>query len=93
VYKKVDTIGNSNDPIRNFLGTVADHPDVLGSKLTDAEKNELDRELVIQEFDKSVRAVKQSTAPGVDGISNRYITHFWPYFRNPLLKYTVPCYA
>jgi hypothetical protein len=78
--------------IDDFLGDVALHPDVVSSRLTDGEKADLDRPLTIQELDNSIKKAKKNSAPGIDGISNRFISRFWEYYRTPLYKYTLNCY-
>jgi hypothetical protein len=95
-YRNLYTVrGNNNmdnDSIEQFLGDVAVHPDVLGSKLTENEKNDLERPLNLAELDSSVKKGKINTAPGIDGMTNKFILHFWEYFRVPLYKYTLACY-
>jgi hypothetical protein len=90
-YKRVPCEAN-NQSISTFLGDTATHPDVLSSKLSEAERNELEGDLSIAEFDKAVELAKNNTAPGIDSISNRFIKTFWPYFRKPLFDYTKYCY-
>jgi hypothetical protein len=86
-YKRVQC--NVNDQsINTFLGDAANHPDVLASKLSEAERDELETDLNITEFDKAVEVAKNNTAPGIDSISNRFIKTFWPYFRKPLFEYS-----
>jgi hypothetical protein len=96
VYKRVDNKvldDNSYNEINGFLGETSTHPDVIGSKLTEQERTDLDRELTIREFDISVSKAKLNTAPGVDGIINRFIKHFWHFFRTPLFNYANCCFA
>ncbi len=90
-YKQVpDTVTNQSIP--DFLGEVAENPDVLASKLSNDERIELERPLPILEFDKAVSKAKSNTSPGIDSISNRFIKHFWYAFRNPLFDYANACY-
>jgi hypothetical protein len=70
---------------------VATHPATLNSKLTDDEKNKLDLNLQISEFDVAVKQIKTNSSPGLDGISNKFIKKFWPYFREPLFNYANFC--
>jgi hypothetical protein len=72
--------------IEEFLGDVAQHPEVIASKISDEEKLSLDRPLSIAELDFSVSKAKLNSAPGIDGISNRFIKDFWEFFRVPLHK-------
>jgi hypothetical protein len=90
-YKKIpDTV--TEQFINHFLGEVANHPDVISSKLDDAERDSLERELTIDEFDKAIGKAKLSTSPGIDAISNRFIKTFWHIFRFPLYEYAKCCY-
>jgi hypothetical protein len=92
LYKRNDNITVANFTIDDFLGDVAHHPDVVGSKLNDAEKADLERPLTIQELDKSIKKAKKNTAPGIDGVSNRFISRFWEFYRVPLYKYAMCCF-
>ncbi len=74
-YKRVpDTV--TDQSINEFLGDVADNPHVSASKLSNEEREELDRPITIQEFDKAMEKSKCNTSPGIDSISNRFIKHF-----------------
>jgi hypothetical protein len=79
--------------INNFLGDVADHPEVISSKLSNEERDDLERGLTLQEFDIAIEKAKINTSPGIDSISNRFITKFWHMFRKPLLDYANCCYV
>jgi hypothetical protein len=83
---------DNNMTIEEFLGDVAFEEDVINSKLIDAEKNSLDRPLTIEELDNSMRKSKLNSAPGIDGISNRFIRDCWDLFRVPLYKYALKCF-
>jgi hypothetical protein len=90
-YKKVpNTVDDLS--INNFLGEVANNPEVLASKLNQEEKDDLKKDISINEFDKAVKKAKMNTAPGIDSISNRFIKQFWNIFRVPLFEYTKCCY-
>jgi Reverse transcriptase (RNA-dependent DNA polymerase) len=75
------------------LEEVKNHPVVLSAKLTEAEKIDLDAELSLNELDKALENCNMTSAPGLDGLSNHFIKEFWPYLRNPLLKYANCCKA
>jgi hypothetical protein len=77
--------------IEEFLGDVANHPEVVASKISDEEKLILDRSLSIAELDLAVSKAKLNSAPGFDGISNRFIKDFWEFFRVPLHTYALCC--
>ncbi len=70
--------------IEGFLGECSNEPDVINSKISDEEKNNLDRPLSIVELDRAIKNAKKNTAPGADGISDRFILKNWNLFRTPL---------
>jgi hypothetical protein len=78
LYKKnTGTNGNlAADCVEKFLGTCANHPAILDAKLTDAESQNLDRGLDIGELDIAIKESKSSSAPGLDGISNKFIKKY-----------------
>ena len=77
--------------IDNFLGPIRFNATVNNARLTDAEKNDLETEINLEELTKSINESNQSSAPGADGISNRFIKHFWNYFKTPMLRLTQDC--
>jgi hypothetical protein len=90
-YRKQLTVLPYN-AIDEFLGDTAGIPAVIGSKLNNDERDELEQGLSLAEFDKAVELAKNNTAPGIDSISNRFIKNFWPFFRKPLFDYALCCY-
>jgi hypothetical protein len=80
------------EDLTNFLGPVKDLDPVINAKLNDREKNDLERPLSINELDIAIKQCNKKSAPGTDGISNKFICHFWHYFRTPLLNYANCCY-
>jgi hypothetical protein len=81
-----------NMSIEEFLGDAALEEEVLNAKLNDEEKNLLERPLSIDELDASMNKAKLNSAPGTDGISNRFIKEFWELLRVPLHRYAERCY-
>ena len=79
--------------IDEFLGPVATNPIVLNAKLTEDEKAELELDISDMELTQSIIASNMASAPGADGVSNRFIKHFWEYFKQPLLKLCRHCYS
>jgi hypothetical protein len=74
--------------IENFLGPeICQHPVVTNSKLNEDEKNNLESPLNISELDESVTKLNLRSAPGIDGVSNRFIANF----REPLHSYAIKC--
>jgi hypothetical protein len=93
LYKKPELpLTDANMTIEDFLGDVALEEDVINSKLTEEERTILDRPLTIAELDNSMKNAKINSAPGIDGISNRFIQENWTLFRVPLFKYAIRCY-
>ncbi len=71
------------DCVSNFLGQeICAHPVVQNSKLNEDEKNLMDRPLEIAELDDSVLKLNLRSAPGIDGVSNRFIVKFWNFSEN-----------
>jgi len=82
IYKKVDTgnfLGNVEN-INNFLGEdIIDKREVANSKLTEAEKLDLDQPLTIEELTASINKSNLRSAPGSNGISNKFIKRYWDF--------------
>ena len=80
------------DCVSDFLGPeICRHPVVLGAKLDENEKNLMEMPLDIAELDESVLKLNLRSAPGIDGVSNRFIVKFWQFFREPLHRYASTC--
>jgi hypothetical protein len=80
--------------IKNFLGPeILANPIVTGSKLTDAERDRLDRPLTLHELDESIRMSNKKSASGQDGYSNKLISKCSKFFRYPLLNYANHCFS
>jgi hypothetical protein len=96
-YRKLYSLpeGMPNDfsnCIENFLGPeICANAVVQDSKLTADERELLDRPLSITELDESVRKLNLKSAPGMDGVSNKFISKFWFFFREPLHRYAAEC--
>jgi len=72
--------------VDRFLGDVLHDPIVVNAKLTDDEKLSLESDITEQELTASINQANFASAPGADGVSSRFIQHFWEYFKVPLLK-------
>jgi exonuclease III len=77
--------------VENFLGVLVDHPAVVGCKLSEDERNSLETDITVEELDEAVAKCNGNSAPGIDGIGNRFIKKFWSFFRIPLLEYILVC--
>jgi len=95
IYSQPNTQSKTTtlEDINDFLGPVKDHPIVQNAKLDNNERDELDSEITMQELTKSIGDANLSSAPGADGISNRFIKRFWDYFKKPLLNLCNSCYS
>jgi hypothetical protein len=67
--------------VEDFLGDLVNHSVVRGSILAEDEKEALEADVTVEELDEAVNTCNLNSAPGIDGISNRYhIRKFWPFF-------------
>jgi hypothetical protein len=81
LYEKKNTVGT----IEDFLGPEICNSELIkNSKLTEDEKDNLDKDLTLNELDESLRRSNFKSAPGRDGFSNCFIREFWHIFRKPL---------
>jgi len=79
--------------IEDFLGpTVLNHVIVQNSKLTENEKTLLDMPLSIEELDISINKANMNSAPGIDGLSNKFLKKYWVFFRTALFRYCNCCF-
>jgi len=96
-YRKLYSLPNDmpadfTNCIEEFLGPdICRNPVVENSKLDQNEKENLDQPLRIGELDEAVKNLNLRSAPGIDGVSNRFIVKFWKYFREPLFRYATTC--
>ena len=74
------------------MGDISEHPTVANAKLTEEEKNALESQITRLELEKSMSESNFSSAPGTDGISNKFIRNFWEFFQKPLLDYANHCF-
>jgi hypothetical protein len=94
LYKKPEgeRIDYSNC-IETFLGAeICESRLVNNSKLTLEEQTNLDLPLTIDEIDKSMEKANLRSAPDMDGISNKLLKRYWPYFRVGIHKYALRCF-
>ena len=75
------------------MGDTKDNQTVANAKLTNEEKIELESPITLAELDHSLADANLSSAPGTDGISNKFIKHFWHLFQKPLLDYANHCFT
>jgi Reverse transcriptase (RNA-dependent DNA polymerase) len=92
LYRKPENqITCTKEKIIEFLGDVANEEEVVSAKLTDAEKNRLERDLHITELDLAISQSKKKGSPGIDGFNYTFIRTFWQYLRSPLYRYAIDC--
>ncbi len=90
IYKKNPDvlISNNAENIKNFLGgEILLQPVVANAKLNDDERTELDSPLTLEELTQSINESNLKSAPGSNGISNKFIKTYWEFFKRPLLNY------
>jgi len=94
LYKKpVNDIADYANCVENFLGPeIVGSAIVQGSMLTEAERNSLDLPLTIEEIDKSMEKANFKSAPGMDGLSNKFLKKYWRFFRHALHNYATNCF-
>jgi hypothetical protein len=77
----------------DFLGEdIVNHPIVQNSMLTEEEKNLLDMPITIAELDDSILKANMKLAPGVDGLSNKFIKKYWIFLEPTLYSYCLDCF-
>ena len=74
--------------IEEFLGGILEVEAVQAAKLSEMEKASLDCPLLISELDQSINDANFNSAPGINGISNKFIKKYWEFFRQPLFNCT-----
>ncbi len=84
---------NFDNCVEEFLGDLINHPVIRGCKLTEDERMGLERTFTVEELDESLKSCNSNSAPGIDGLNNRFIKKFWNFFRVPLLDYANACVA
>ena len=84
---------NSDGAVRDFLGDdIVNHPVVQDALLTVDERDRLDEPLTLAELDRSLAGCNKNSAPGIDGVSNKFICRIWDLVRAPLLRYAHCCF-
>jgi len=79
--------------VEQFLGPeICSHPAVVAMKLTQVERDRLDRPFSFEELDNALALSNKSSAPGIDGVSNSMINKIWHLVRSPLMRYAVCCF-
>ena len=92
LYKRDENIIRHENSIEEFLGdNLCNHPLVLGCKLSEGEKANFEQPFSLLELDRSLEGSNMKSAPGEDGINNKFIKKFWNFLRVPLKKYIDCC--
>lgn len=79
---------HQNWTIEGFLGEeICNHPLVLESKLTIADKQLILGPISLQELTEQLKTTKNCMAPGPDGVGYRFIKKFWKILEPPLVNY------
>ena len=76
-----------NITIEEFLGeNVCNKQEVIGKKLNEGEKESLERNITLDELEKSLLSANPNSAPGLDGLNNKALKSFWPFIKFAILK-------
>jgi exonuclease III len=95
LYKVPDELKNVEFEgcIEKFLGNdIVNNPIVAGMKLSAEERDQLDSPLTLDELDLSLKDSNMNSAPGIDGVSNKFIKKIWHLVRVGLLRYANCCF-
>jgi hypothetical protein len=84
---------NFNGCVKNFLGEeICNNPYVKGMRITDGDRERLDSPYTAEELDAALEDSNMKSAPGIDGINNKFIKFIWKLVRMPLLRYVRCCF-
>ena len=79
IYKKEENLEyqRTQDSISNFLGEdILEKEEIRNAKLSENEKLELDSPLTVEELTESINKSNLKSAPGSNGISNKFIKKY-----------------
>jgi Reverse transcriptase (RNA-dependent DNA polymerase) len=84
---------NSAGSVSRFLGPeICSNPNVLRMKLDQEEADRLDEPISLAELDEALRTSNLKSAPGIDGVSNKFISKIWHLVRVHLKNYVACCF-
>ena len=87
LYKRDENIIRHENSIEEFLGdNLCNHPLVLGCKLSEGEKANFEQPFSLLELDRSLEGSNMKSAPGEDGINNKFIKKILELFKGPSKK-------
>ena len=66
-----------NVSIENFLKEIANHPETMGKKLTETERQAADEEISLEELKETLEDANSGKTPGTDGVDKEFLTRFW----------------
>jgi hypothetical protein len=94
LYKNPAAMPNDfSNCVEDFLGDLVDHPVIKSCLLDEDDRRRLDAPMTPEELDAALRRCNMRSAPGIDGLNNRFIKKFWIFFREPLCEYFECCRA
>lgn len=85
-FKKFEAPCTTNITLENFLGEHGNHPLIQSHKLCPDDKVTLDKDITLNELEKSLKSSNQGSAPGPDGLPPKFFSVFWEFLKTPLLK-------
>ena len=68
---------DKNASIENFLKEIKDHPETLGNKLSDGEREATDKEISLEELKETLEDTNSGKTPGTDGVDKEFLTRYW----------------
>jgi hypothetical protein len=72
---------------------IINRDEIRNAKLNEEEKTDLDKNLTLEELEQSISKANLKSAPGSNGLSNRFIKTFWEFLKRPLLRYAKYAFA
>lgn len=87
-YGKIYQIQDLPDmSIEDFLGEdILGKQEVQAKRLSDIDRENLDRQISLEELETSLKSSNFNSAPGIDGLSNKVLRAFWSILKNAIFE-------
>ena len=72
--------------VEDFLGELVDHPVIKSCLLDEDDWRRLDAPMTPEELDAALRRCNMRSAPGIDGLNNRFIKKFGFFSGSPYVR-------
>ena len=75
LFKKIfdERPREKNVSIENFLKEIANHPETMGEKLTETERQATDKENSLEELKETLEDANSGKTPGTDGVDKEFL--------------------